>query len=164
MGPTYRAGMTADPVTDPRARAREVVDAERYVVLATVSSEGVPWSCPVWFAHDDLDAFYWLSRPGRTHSVNVAHQPRVGMVAFDSRQPTGVGLAVYASADAAVVPDGDLDDALAVVSARSLAHGGGAWDRARISSTPLELFVARPVELWLNPGLGTDERQRVPDA
>ena len=64
----------------------------------------------------------------------------------------------------AVVPDGELDDALAVVSARSLRHGAGAWDRARISSTPLELYVARPVELWLNPGLGTDERERVPDA
>jgi hypothetical protein len=156
--------MSPTPLIDLRSRAREVVESERYVVLATVSPEGVPWSCPVWFAHDDLDAFFWLSRPGRTHSVNVAHQPRIGLVAFDSRQPTGVGLAVYASADASAVPDSDLDEALAIVSARSLTHGGGAWDRARISSAPLELYVARPVELWLNPGLGTDERRRVPDA
>ena len=156
--------MTTEQPLDLRARALEVVAAERYLVLATVSPEGLPWSCPVWFAHDGLDAFYWLSRPGRTHSVNVAHQPRIGLVAFNSQQPTGVGLAVYAAADASVVPDDELDDALATVSARSVAHGGGTWDRARLEQAPLDLYVARPVELWLNPGLGSDVRERVPDA
>lgn len=162
--PTYRAEMTSDESIDLRARALEVVEAERYLVLATVSPEGLPWSCPVWFAHDGLSAFFWLSRPGRTHSINVAHQPRIGLVAYDSHQPTGVGLCVYASAQAERVPDDELNDALAIISTRSLAHGAGAWDRARISPIGLDVYVARPAELWLNPGLGTDERERVPDA
>lgn len=156
--------MAEDRSTDLRARALEVVEAEKYLVLGTVSPAGEPWTCPVWFAHDGLDRFYWLSRPHRAHSVNLEQQSRVSFVVFDSSQPTGVGLAVYAAADARVVPDDDLDRALAIVSPRSTAHGGKPWDRARIEPIPLELYEAVPVELWLNPGEGSDERLRVPDA
>lgn len=156
--------MTTDQPIDLRARALEVVEAEKYLVLGTVSPAGEPWTCPVWFAHEGLDRFLWLSRPYREHSVNLAAQSRVSFVVFDSRQPTGVGLAVYASADARVVPDDDLDRALAIVSPRSVAHGGKPWDRERIEPIPLELYEAVPVELWLNPGEGTDIRERVPDA
>ena len=149
---------------DLRARALEVVSAERYLVLATVSPDGDPWACPVWFAHDGLDRFYWLSRPSRTHSVNLAHQPRIALVSFDSRQPPGTGLGFYASADAGLVADDALDDALAIASARSVADGGEPFDREWLAGTELRLYQARPVELWLNPGQGSDDRQRVPDA
>ena len=156
----------ADPEPSPgrdlRALALHVVAAERYAVLGTVSPDGEPWACPVWFAHDGLACFYWLSRPERTHSVNIAHQSRISLVVFDSSQPAGIGLGFYATADAANVPEGELDEALTVVSARSLAHGGKAWDRGRLESSPLRLYAARPVELWLNPGEGTDVREPVP--
>ena len=151
----------ADPAT-LRARALEVVEAERYLVLATVSPEGVPWSSPVWFAHDGLAAFYWISRPHRTHSVNITHQPRVGFVVFDSRQPAGTGLAVYAAADVGVAADDELDTGLAVFSERSVAHGVGPWTRADHEGSGLSLYVARPARLWLLPGAGTDERVPVP--
>src|SRR5689334_16827044 len=101
-GPGGPRSQAADDPRDPaeaaalRERALAVLAAERYLVLATVSPQGIPWSSPVWFAHDGLDAFYWLSRPHRTHSVNLEHQPMVALVVFDSRQPAGTGLAVYA--------------------------------------------------------------------
>jgi hypothetical protein len=147
---------------DLRARALAVVSAERYLVLATSSRDGVPWSSPVWFAHDRLAAFYWLSRPHRTHSVNLEHRPRVAFVVFDSTQPAGTGLGVYAAADARVVPEDDLDAGLAVLSPRSVAHGGSAWTRERLEELPVRLYVARPVALWLLPGVGTDDRVPVP--
>ena len=152
----------ADSPDQLRARALAAVSAERYLVLATVSADGVPWSSPVWFAHEGLSAFYWLSRPYRTHSVNIGQQPRIGLVVFDSRQPAGTGLGVYAAADAGVVPNGDLDAALDVLSPRSVAHGGSAWTRERLEPLPVRLYVARPVELSLLPGVGTDERVPVP--
>jgi hypothetical protein len=145
-----------------RARALDVVSAERYLVLATSSRDGTPWSSPVWFAHDGLAAFYWLSRPYRTHSVNLQARPRVAFVVFDSRQPAGTGLGVYAVAEAGVVPDEELDAALAVLSPRSVAHGGSEWTRERLEPLPTQLYVARPVELSLLPGVGTDERVPVP--
>lgn len=149
---------------DLRARALEVVSAEKYVVLGTASPSGEPWACPVWFAHDGLERFYWLSRPQRTHSVNLTDRPRISLVVFDSSQPTGVGLAFYATAHAGEVADADLENALAIVSARSVAHGGRAWDRRRIEGAPLRLYEARPIELWLNPGEGSDERVPLPDS
>lgn len=151
-----------DSPDELRARALAVVAAERYLVLATSSSDGVPWSSPVWFAHEGLTAFYWLSRPYRTHSVNLESRSRVAFVVFDSRQPAGTGLGVYAAADAGVVPDDELDAALAVLSPRSVAHGGSAWTRERLEPLPTRLYVARPVELSLLPGVGTDERVPVP--
>jgi hypothetical protein len=158
-------GMTdSSAAQDLRDRALEVVRAERYLVLATVSADRVPWSSPVWFAHDRLSAFYWLSRPGRTHSVNLVSQPRVAFVVFDSRQRVGTGLAVYAAADAGPVPDQELESALGLVSVRSVADGGGAWSQQRLAEAPLRLYVARPVELSLLPGEGTDERVRLPEA
>ena len=156
--------MADEQPIDLRARALEVVEAEMYLVLGTVSPAGESWTCPVWFAHDGLDRFFWLSRPYRAHSVNLTARSRVSFVIFNSRQPTGVGLAVYASADARVVPDDELDNALSIVSPRSVAHGGRAWDRERLEPLPLELYEADPVELWLNPGEGTDIRERVPSA
>ena len=145
-----------------RARALEVVRAERYIVLATTSPDGVPWASPVWFAHDGLTAFYWLSRSYRTHSVNLEHQRRIAFVAFDSRQPAGTGLGVYAAADAGVVPDGEVDAALAVLSPRSVEHGGSPFTRDDLEPGSLRVYVARPAELWLLPGEGTEERVPVP--
>ncbi len=167
--PSYAATVLTDAQDDGasldlRARALELVSSERYLVLSTISAEGEPWACPVWFAHDGLERFFWLSRPHRTHSVNIEKQPRIGLVVFNSQQPVGIGLGFYAAADARVVPDDELDAALAILSPRSVAHGGSSWDRERITPLPVRLYEARAVELWLNPGQGSDVRQRVPKA
>ena len=79
-----------------------------------------------------------------------------------TRAPSATGIGVYAAADAGVVPDDELDAALAVLSPRSVAHGGSAWTRERLEPLPTRLYVARPVELSLLPGVGTDERVPVP--
>ena len=38
-------------VSDPADAARRILEANRYVVLATVDAQGEPWATPVWFAH-----------------------------------------------------------------------------------------------------------------
>ena len=30
----------------------EIIDAARYMVLATADEDGLPWASPVWFAPD----------------------------------------------------------------------------------------------------------------
>ena len=32
--------------------ARAIVDANSYMTLATVDTDGAPWASPVWFAHE----------------------------------------------------------------------------------------------------------------
>src|ERR671910_447428 len=85
---------------DPNARAREIVDLNQYLTLATADAEGRPWASPVWFAHDGYTRFVWVSKPDARHSRSLASRPEVGIVVFDSTVPLGTGDAVYAEAAA----------------------------------------------------------------
>ncbi|WP_405953812.1 pyridoxamine 5'-phosphate oxidase family protein [Streptomyces phaeochromogenes] len=108
----------------PGEVARAIVDANRYMVLATGDRAGMPWSSPVYFAHRGYREFFWVSSPQATHSRNIAVRPQVGIVVFDSSVAIGTGQGVYMSAVAAAV---DAADALAVFSRRSVTHGGRVW-------------------------------------
>jgi nitroimidazol reductase NimA-like FMN-containing flavoprotein (pyridoxamine 5'-phosphate oxidase superfamily) len=57
-------------------RVRAVIDANRYMVLATADETGHPWVTPVWFATEDYRSFHWVSSPEAKHSLNLAAQPR----------------------------------------------------------------------------------------
>ncbi|MEU0945031.1 pyridoxamine 5'-phosphate oxidase family protein [Streptomyces canus] len=106
--------------------ARGIVDASRYLVLATADAEGRPWSTPVYFAHVGCREFFWVSSPDAVHSRNIAVRPEVGMAVFDSSVEIGTGQGVYVSALAVELVDG-AERALEVFSRRSLGHGGRVW-------------------------------------
>ena len=148
-------GMPAD---DDAATARRIVDEVHYLVLSTADAQGRPWCSPVWFAPLDLDAELWVSRPGATHSRNVVARPDVAYCIFDSTQPDGTGLGVYARAVAGRVEGAGLASALAAYSARSVALGLDAWDEPRLDASALALYRADVTELSLLPGRGIDER------
>jgi nitroimidazol reductase NimA-like FMN-containing flavoprotein (pyridoxamine 5'-phosphate oxidase superfamily) len=117
---------------DPVALARSIVEANRYLTLATADQDGLPWASPVWFASADFREFFWVSSPDAQHSRNVAVRPEVAVVIFNSGQPIGTGRAVYLSARAELVPEPDLDRGIATFSLASQAQGGRAWGRADV--------------------------------
>jgi nitroimidazol reductase NimA-like FMN-containing flavoprotein (pyridoxamine 5'-phosphate oxidase superfamily) len=45
-----------------------LIEASRYLVLATADATGRPWSSPVYFGHIDVAEFSWVSSPDVTHS------------------------------------------------------------------------------------------------
>lgn len=94
--------------------ARAIIDANRYMTLATADREGRPWASPVFYAAADYTEFYWVSAPEATHSRNLAQRPQLSIVIFDSGAPAGTGQAVYMSATAAQVAAHDLGPGLAV--------------------------------------------------
>lgn len=61
---------------DLAAAAREILDANRYMTLASADREGELWASPVWFAHAEYGEFLWISRPEARHSRNVVARPR----------------------------------------------------------------------------------------
>ena len=63
-----------------------IIEASRYLVLATADKAGRPWSSPVYFAHIGFTEFFWVSSPDATHSRNIAVRPEVGIVIFDSQE------------------------------------------------------------------------------
>jgi nitroimidazol reductase NimA-like FMN-containing flavoprotein (pyridoxamine 5'-phosphate oxidase superfamily) len=86
---------------------RDIIDASRYLVLATADAAGRPWSTPVYFAHIGLAEFFWVSSPDVTHSRNIAARPEVGIVVFDSQAAIGAGQGVYMSAVAELLEGGE---------------------------------------------------------
>lgn len=98
--------------------AREVLDANLYMTLATADASGRPWATPVYFTPDGPARFYWISSPDTRHSRNIAERPEVGIVVFDSRVAVGQAEAVYMAGTAAQVADGELEACALLYSAR----------------------------------------------
>jgi nitroimidazol reductase NimA-like FMN-containing flavoprotein (pyridoxamine 5'-phosphate oxidase superfamily) len=89
--------------------ARAVIDANKYMTLATADAAGRPWASPVYYTPDGYDVFYWASAPDARHSSNLAQRPDLSVVIFDSTVPIGGAEAVYMVARAEVVPDEELE-------------------------------------------------------
>ena len=118
---------------DVDVTAREIVDGNRYLTLATADAAGRPRASPVWYAHDQYRAFLWVSRPDARHSANIGERPEVGIVIFDSTVPVGSAAALYADAVAEEVGAAEREAAVAIFSARSMATGLRGWDAGDVS-------------------------------
>ena len=122
--------------------ARAIVDANSYMTLATADADGAPWASPVWFAHEQYETFLWMSRPGARHSRNIAARREIAIVIFDSTVSPQQRNAVYVEAAAAIVPDAELADAVAVYAARSVAAGWRRWHAKKSAATRPGVCIA----------------------
>jgi nitroimidazol reductase NimA-like FMN-containing flavoprotein (pyridoxamine 5'-phosphate oxidase superfamily) len=111
------------------AIAREIVDANRFMALGTADARGTPWVSPVWYAPLSYLEYVWVSRPGTTHSRNLARRPEVAIAIYDSHRPGGWS-ALYMAAVAEELED--VGDALSGFNRRSEAQGLRPWASAEI--------------------------------
>ncbi len=112
---------------DTRSAARAIIEDNMYMVLATTGPDGAPWAAPVFYSTEDGRDFYWVSSPEVTHSRNIAHEPRVGIVIHDSRAPVGTASprALYLVATAA-----ELEGEEALAGLRVIPNPAGRGGRA----------------------------------
>jgi nitroimidazol reductase NimA-like FMN-containing flavoprotein (pyridoxamine 5'-phosphate oxidase superfamily) len=106
---------------------RDIIEASRYLVLATANAAGRPWSSPVYFAHIGFTEFFWVSSPDATHSRNIAVRPEVGIVVFDSQAAISAGQGVYVSATAELLEGDKTARGIEAFSRRSVTHGAREW-------------------------------------
>jgi hypothetical protein len=137
--------------TTPAAQTvSDIIEASRYLVLATADAAGRPWSSPVYFAHIRFTEFFWVSSPDVTHSRNIAVRPEVGIVIFDSQAPIGAGQGVYMSAVAELLEGSDTARGIEAFSRRSAAHGGPEWTGEDVRpGTGLRLYRATAGSHWI---------------
>jgi pyridoxine/pyridoxamine 5'-phosphate oxidase len=142
---------------DPAAVARRIIDANVYMTLATADGEGRPWASPVWFAHEDLTRFVWVSKPAARHSRNLAARSQVGIVIFDSTVGQGEAEAAYIEAEAERLEGADEERGIEIFNRRSESLGWPSWSVADVREpAPLRLYGATASSLFvLGPG---DER------
>jgi nitroimidazol reductase NimA-like FMN-containing flavoprotein (pyridoxamine 5'-phosphate oxidase superfamily) len=127
----------------PAVIARQIIDSNRYLTLATADGAGRPWACPVWYAHEDYTSFMWVSRPGARHSRNIAARATVSAVIFDSTVPEARTQAVYFEARAEELTGAECDRVIAIFSRRSRALGLTEWGPADVTErAPHRLYRA----------------------
>lgn len=120
---------TGDPDPDDLgALARSIIDANRYMTLATADEQGSPWASPVWYAPVEYREFLWVSSPEAWHSRNLAARPQLAIVIFDSHEAGG-WKALYMSAVAEQLAEAEVDDTIHVFSRHGEAQGLRAWKR-----------------------------------
>lgn len=155
--------------TEPRDIARRIIDDNHFMVLGTAQPDGTPRVSPVFYNHAGYRDFYWISSPGAQHSRNVAAQPRVEIVVFNSQVDPGPGTgAVYLGADAAQVPDAELASAVnaAFSSVRKGVRAYGVDELSGDSELRLYRATVRSVEIHVRGsdperGTGIDRRLAV---
>jgi hypothetical protein len=146
-------------VSERESHARSIIDANRYMTLATADEYGRPWASPVWFATYGYREFLWVSRPEARHSRNISVLPEVSIVIFDSHAALGPQ-AVYIEGVAHEQAGDAVERGVEGYSAASLAQGLPEWTYADVSApAPLRLYRARASEVFvLEAG---DRRARV---
>jgi nitroimidazol reductase NimA-like FMN-containing flavoprotein (pyridoxamine 5'-phosphate oxidase superfamily) len=107
--------------------AKEIVDRNLYMVLATADRSGQPWASPVYFAHSGYRELFWVSAPEAAHSRNLVERREVGIAIFDSSAAINTGRGVYVSGVAQELPAHETAEGIALFSERSASHGGEAW-------------------------------------
>jgi Pyridoxamine 5'-phosphate oxidase len=134
----------------PAQTVRHIIEASRYLVLATGDATGRPWSSPVYFAHIGYTEFFWVSSPEAAHSVNIAVRPEVGIAVFDSHAAIGTGQGVYMSAVATLLEGGEVARGIEAFSDRSVAHGGSSWASEDVRpGAGLRLYRATADAHWI---------------
>ena len=143
---------------------RSVIDANRFMTLATADEAGTPWATPVWFASPDHRRFLWISSAATRHSRNVASCPDVAIVVYDSRTTPAERQAVYVEATASEIADDDLDRAIEIFSRESVAHGLAEWRRKDVTPPARHRLYQATATASFILADGVDERRPVPMA
>ena len=89
---------------DASRKARRLIEATPHLTLATADASGKPWSCPVYFAHDQAFTLYWVSFRQAVHSANIRVRPQVG-ISILGEPPDHEGEGVYFDAVATELHD-----------------------------------------------------------
>jgi nitroimidazol reductase NimA-like FMN-containing flavoprotein (pyridoxamine 5'-phosphate oxidase superfamily) len=147
------------------AMAQDVIAANRYFVLGTAHPDGHPRVSPVYFNHHEHRAFYWVSSPNSQHSRNLAADPRLNAVIFDSSVPPPETRAVYLTGRAAEVPEAALSDEVqhAFLQVRAPAHAMSVEDLSGDGDLRLYRLDVRTAEVHARGGhpewgMGIDTR------
>jgi nitroimidazol reductase NimA-like FMN-containing flavoprotein (pyridoxamine 5'-phosphate oxidase superfamily) len=125
--------------------AQQIIDANRYMTLATADAQGTPWASPVWFAHRDYREFLWVSDPESRHSGNLAVRPELAIVIFDSGAAPPDGTGVYMTATAEQTTD-DIE----LYSEQGVAQGLREWTLEDVTPPArFRLYRATVTDRWV---------------
>ena len=135
--------------TDLPKRFQELLERVRYATIATVGADRQPWNSPVVGTFDSDMNLYWISWQENQHSKNVAANPRIFVVVYDSQAPEGQGEGLYLQMRAKIV-----DSVKGVETARKVYDSGffsHTFSHEQfLGDCPQRIYKAEPERIWYN--------------
>ena len=136
---------------DNITKAKEIISKIIYITIASSSKDGQPWNSPVYSAFDNQYNFYWASWKENQHSKNIAENPNVFIVIYDSTVPQGTGEGVYIKAKAYELSDEEeIKLALATLYTRKNQNPQKRSPKEFRGDYPRRVYKAVPEKFWVN--------------
>jgi len=118
-----------------------------YVTVATTCLDGTPWNSPVVGYFDSHLNLYWSSDTLSQHSRNIATQPVIFVVLYDSSLPLGEGVGLYLRMEAKeLTGEAETERATKIYLDRYGEDGHDPF----IGDCPRRIYKATPVQVWTN--------------
>ncbi len=137
--------------TDLPEDLQNILAAIDYVTIATICADGQPWNTPVFGRFDDNLNLYWVSHKQAQHSQNIAREPRIFVVIYDSTVPEGGGLAVYLKMRAQLLSAAaEIMEAQRTYDTKFFAHDFAHHEQFLATDCPQGFYRAIPEEVWRN--------------
>ncbi len=134
-------------------KVKKILSNNLYMTLATVSSDGQPWSTPVFYAIDDDYNLYWYSRKDTRHSQNIKEINKISASIFAvSGEDKGVG--IYIEGIATELIEEELDHAANTYAAKAASN---EEEKAQLTTTrdflddsPLRMYKIIPSKIFIS--------------
>lgn len=88
--------------SEQQDRARRLIEDCNHMIIASADEAGNPRVSPVFYAHDEDHALYWVSSKNAHHSANIRVRPAIDLVIFSLDGGTD---ALYIEAEAHELSD-----------------------------------------------------------
>lgn len=133
----------------PEQIAKRIIESIRYITIASVSNNNIPWNSPVFSAHDKNLNFFWASDQNAQHSKNIKENNQVFLVIYDSTVQEGAGEGVYIQAKAYEIKDEkEVRNALKYLDGRvnKKSHTPNQF----LGTMPRRVYKAISEQIWVN--------------
>lgn len=128
-----------------------------YATIASTCADGHPWNTPVYACFDDDLAMYWVSHTDSQHSKNIASEPRIFVVVYDSTVPEGEGLGIYFKMKAKLLTSAaDIRRAKKIYDTSFFKHDFSEHDQF-LADCPQGFYKAVPEQIWRNSDTTIDQ-------
>lgn len=155
---TLRVIVSNDLLDRPKEveKAKKLIEELRYLTLATTNKVMIPWSAPLFFAHDNDYNFYWRCSRKTVHSTDIEENNNVAFTIYNSTLPKTNVYGVYVRAKAQALSDEkEVENALKLIMKKEKKPLPPVEEY--MPGAPKGVYKAVPIAVWINDLEGKGE-------
>jgi uncharacterized protein YhbP (UPF0306 family) len=149
--------------------AKEIIENNQYVTIATTNEKGKPWISPVAYTLDNDYNLYFISMPTSKHGKNIEVNNNIAAAIFDSQQLWGDGIGLQIEAKVEIVKLKDIPRAIKLYAFRKYPYGGLNTEKAMhfaksmvLDGKKYKIYKITPKTVYMNdPNADTDVRVKI---